>query len=133
MRRPWFWRCRLGCLLALVAGCRENLSAPSGGRGPDVEGPVITLRPGQDTLVDSTGVLNIVVGVTDRSLIATIDLRLVGGQFGFNPVMPGDSVANVVYPIALSPYSGSSFAYSVRAVDVLNYETVTDTVTVTVK
>ena len=133
MQRPLFATCRLGLLWALLAGCKENLSAPTPGGGPDVEGPEVSFVPAQDTLVDSTGVLSIVVRVVDRSRIAEISLRLVGTPFAFAPIAPESTVALIVYLIALEPQRGSRFSYSVRAVDVLNHETVTDTVTVTVK
>ncbi len=121
-------------LAASLLACKEART-PTGPtpEGPDVEGPELVIRPAQDTLVDSTGVLQILVVSRDRSNIKSIELTIIGGGFNFLPLAPNDTAFTAVFPIALNPLKNSAFSYSVRAVDVLDHETVTATVTVTVK
>jgi hypothetical protein len=83
--------------------------------------------------VDPVGSLNIRVIVADRSVIKSLDLILIGGAFGFPTITPNDTILDVFFPVPLQPYSGGSFQYYARAVDILDFETVTDTVTVTVR
>jgi len=133
VRKPRFLALGLGLGLALLGGCRENLATAPHGVGPDVEGPFVLLRPASDTTVDSLGVLNIQVQAIDQSPIGHLDLIVVGGAFGFAPLVPNDTIVTVIYPIALGQFKHSSFQYYVVARDVLNHETATDTVTVTVR
>jgi hypothetical protein len=124
----------VGLVAALLLGaCRENLSPPVEGLGPDTQGPVVTLRPATDTTVTAAGVLNVSVSARDRSPIVLLDFILIGATFGFSPIAPNDTVVDVNYPVPLAGLGGRSFAYRVRARDVLNHETVTGTVTVTVR
>jgi hypothetical protein len=118
---------------AVLGGCRENLSPPDQGSGADVHGPVVQIRPAQDTTVDPTGVLLVSVTARDQSVINYLNLIVAGGSFAFSPLSPGDTVAEVTYPIGLTGLSGSSLALQARAVDILNHETVTAPVTVTVR
>jgi hypothetical protein len=125
---------KLALLALLFLGCKEARTPTGpGGSGPDVTGPSLVIRPGQDTTVDSTGTLNIRVIAADRSRIRELDLFLIGGAFGFPTLTPNDTVADVIYPVALQPYAGGSFQFYARAVDILDHETVSDTVTVTVR
>ena len=121
-------------LVASLLACKEART-PTGltPQGPDVQGPDLVIRPATDTLVDSTGVLQILVISRDRSNIKTLELTIFGGGFAFPPLAPYDTVFTAVFPITLNPLKNSSFRFIARAVDVLDYETVSDTVTVTVK
>lgn len=121
-------------LALLLLGCKEATTPLGpGGLGPDVSGPALVIRPARDTTTDSLGTLNIRVIAADRSLIKSVDLFLIGGAFGFPTIMPDDTVFDVTYPVPLQPYAGGSFQYFARAVDILDHETVSDTVTVTVR
>ena len=122
-------------VLALVlAGCKgAETSTGPGGQGPDTAGPVVLLRPSQDTTVDPAGTLNIRVIVSDRSIIKTVDLILIGGAFGFPTLSPNDTILDVFYPVPLQAYAGGGFQFYARAVDILDQGTVSDTVTVTVR
>ena len=121
-------------LAATLMACKEARS-PTGPtpQGPDVEGPELVLRPAIDTLVDSTGVLEILVISRDRSNIKTVDLSILGGGFTFPTLTPNDTAFTAVFPVGLNPLKNSAFRYVARAVDVLDHETVSDTVTVTVR
>jgi len=126
-------RLAFGLAWSLLAACKENLQAPAPGIGPDLEGPILILHPGQDTVVDSTGTLNVRVLAADRSKITSLNLVIIGGAFGFSPVAPNDTVATVVFPVPLAPLKHSTFGFRAEARDALNHETVTGTVTVTVR
>lgn len=121
-------------LAAAVLACREAKS-PTGPtpQGPDNEGPEVSVQPALDTLVDALGTLDILVVARDRSNIKRLALDITGVGYTFLPLFPNDTVFTVIFPITLSPLKNSSFAYLVRAVDVLDHVTVTDTVTVTVQ
>ncbi len=131
--RGLFRASRALLLAAAAAGCKENLNAPPPGGGPDVSGPALAVRPGRDTTVDSLGTLTVSVAASDRSNIKELELVLIGAAFAFNPVNPADTFALVNFPIALGPLKHSSFQYYARAKDILDHETVTDSVTVTVR
>ena len=120
-------------LLAVLSGCKENLSVPITPRGPDTAGPVMRLAPAHDTLADSTGVLVVHVDADDASGIKSLDLFLLPGTLSFATVAPDSISASVGYPIPLGAFKHSSFRYYARSFDILNHETVTDTVTVTVR
>jgi hypothetical protein len=100
--------------------------------GPDVTGPELVLRPGSDTTVDSLGLLQIVVTARDRSTIKSLRLDLIGINASFPPLTPNDTLYTAVFPIALGAFRRTAFRFVVRAADILDHETVTDTVTVTV-
>ena len=123
----------LGLSAVAAGGCRENLSAPQQGTNVDTLGPLVQLSPGSDTTVDSTGVLQVVVQVRDPSGIKELDLVLSPALFGYPPQAPNDTISNVVYLVQLGVFKHSTFRFYVRARDVLDYETVTDSVTVTVR
>lgn len=95
--------------------------------------PLVLLVPSRDTTVDSVGVLQIRVTAVDQSRIKRIEFYLVGGLSGFPPVAGDSSVFSVSFPINLSQYKHGSFGFYVRARDILDLETVTPTVTVTVR
>ena len=118
--------------LATVA-CKENLSAPALGVGPDTTGPLIQLHPAHDTLVDSTGTLLIRVGASDRSGVGLVFFNIEPAKFIIDPLAPNDTVFDGFFPITLGSYKHASFKYWVVARDILDHETVTDTVTVTVR
>ncbi len=134
MRRPPSTRLVFALGWSLLAACKENLQAPAPGVGPDVEGPILfILHPGQDTVVDSTGTLNVRVLAADRSPITSLNLVVVGGAFGFSPVAPNDTVVTAIFPVPLAPLKHSTFGLRAEARDALNHSTVTPTVTVTVR
>lgn len=124
----------MGCgALALVAACRENLSAPHLGLGPDTTGPLVQLAPARDTAVDSVGTLLVQVNASDPSGVGMVELFLQPAHFAIDPLAPNDTVFAGLYPITLSGYKHSQFKYWVEVRDLLARETVSDTVTVTVR
>jgi len=130
VNRPLF----LTLATLILAACKENLSAPPpGGVGKDTVGPLVQLSPAHDTTVDSTGTLLIAVNATDQSGIKEVDFLLVPAAFGFPVQAPLDTVYASFYPVQLSGYKHSSFRFYVRTTDVLDHETITDTVLVTVR
>lgn len=120
-------------LLAVLPGCKENLSVPITPRGPDTAGPVMRLAPAHDTTADSTGVLVVYLDANDVSGIKSLDLFLLPGTLSFLTVTPDTISASVGYPIPLGAFKHGTFRYYARGLDILNHETVTDTVTVTVR
>lgn len=114
-------------------GCKENLSPPPQMGGPDTTGPLVRLAPSRDTTVDSVGVLLVNVDVRDPSGVKRLDFLLMPPAFSFPTLAPLDTVTQVVYPVQLSQFKHSVFRFYVRTLDVLDHETVTDTVTVTVR
>ena len=131
--RGLFYAMIPGLVLALLAGCKENLNAPPLVNGADTSGPLVELLPFRDTTVDSTGVLLVSVGVHDPSGIKQVDFFLLPPTFGFQPLTPLDTQLAAGYPVSLGQFKHSTFRYYVRAVDVLDHQTVSDTVTVTVR
>lgn len=119
--------------LAVLVACKEAKS-PAGPDylGPDLVGPDLFVTPGADTTVDSVGTLPIVVTAWDPSAIKSLRLDLFGINAAFLPLVPNDTLYTAVFPIALGSFRRTSFRFVVRASDVLDHETVTDTVTVTV-
>lgn len=119
--------------MALAVGCKENLSPPPTGSGPDVAGPVLKLTPAGDTLVDSTGLLLVQLEASDVSGIRKIDFLLLPGTFAFGTLTPFDTIFTAFYSVPLSAFKHGTFQYYARGTDVLDHETVSDTVTVTVR
>ncbi len=117
----------------MLPACKDNLSAPPVGTGPDVSGPVIRLAPAHDTLVDSTGVLFVHLSVSDASGIKNLDFRVIPATSTFGTLMPLDTTFEVSYPVPLAQFKHGTFKYYARGADILDHETVTDTVTVTVR
>jgi len=118
----------------ILAACKENLSPPPvTGLGRDTVGPAILFSPSHDTTVDSVGTLLIAVSATDQSGIKLVDFLLVPPSFGFPTQAPLDTVYASFYPVHLATFKHSSFRFYVRSTDVLDHETITDTVLVTVR
>ena len=119
--------------LAMLVACKDART-PTGPTplGPDVTGPELHLRPAGDTTVDSLGTLQIIVVARDRSNIKSLSLDIIGGGFAFPPLVPNDTVFGAVFPVALGRLRNTAFRFVARATDILDHETVTDTVTVTV-
>lgn len=115
----------------LILGCREA-ATPTGPtpKGPDFSAPAVVTRPGQDTTVDSIGLLNIEVLAHDAALIDTVTLLISGAPFAFPASTVHDTVADLFYTVALGGLHHRSFSYRVAAGDVLGHDTVTDSVTV---
>jgi hypothetical protein len=111
----------------------ENLSAPNLGLGPDTSGPLVLLSPGHDTLVDSIGTLLVGVDASDRSGVGMVLFNMQPAHYAIDPLAPNDTVFDGFFPITLAGYKHTTFKYWVLARDVLDHETVTDTVTVTVR
>jgi hypothetical protein len=116
-----------------LVACKENLSAPSLGVGPDTTGPLVQLHPAHDTLVDSTGTLLIRVGASDQSGVGLVFFNIEPQKFVIDPLAPNDTVFDGFFPVTLGSYKHTTFKYWVVARDILDHETVTDTVTVTVR
>ncbi|MFI5207787.1 MAG: hypothetical protein ACHQX4_07185 [Gemmatimonadales bacterium] len=119
-------------MLAL-AGCKENLSVPHLGLGPDTSGPLVVLHPGHDTLVDSVGTLLVGVDASDPLGVGTVQFNILPAHYAIDPLAPNDTLFDGSFPITLAGYKHTAFKYWVLARDVLDHETVTDTVTVTVR
>jgi hypothetical protein len=120
------------CWLA-ATGCRENLSTPPSGIGPGALVPEVQMSPARDTTVDSTGVLQVHVQVSDRVRLRLVDFFVIGAGFSVPPTLPSGTTLNVQYPFQLSSAKHSTFRYYVRASNILDHETVSDTVAVTVR
>lgn len=123
----------LAALVLVVSACKENLSAPPTGAGPDTSGPVMQLLPSQDTLADSTGVLLVRLIATDVSGIKRVELFLLPATSTFAPIMPFDTAFDAFYPVPLAQFKHGTLRFYARGLDLLDHETVTDTVTVTVR
>ena len=123
----------VGLSAVAAGGCKENLNAPQQGTDVDTLGPLVQLSPANDTTVDSTGVLMVSVLVRDPSGVKELDFVLSPATFAFPTQMPNDTNAVRIYPLQLGQLKHSTFRFYVRARDVLDYETVTDSVTVTVR
>jgi hypothetical protein len=120
--------------MPLLAACKENLSPPPPtGLGKDTVGPLVVLAPAHDTTVDSTGTLLVAVNATDQSGIKLVDFLFVPAIQGFGTITPLDTVFAAYYPIHLGNFKHSTFRFFVRTLDVLDHETITDTVVVTVR
>lgn len=115
----------------LVLGCREAVTptGPNPG-GPDLSPPSVITRPGRDTTVDSLGLLSIEVIARDATLLDTISLLVSGASIAFPPIEVRDTVADLIYTIALGGLHHRPFSYRAAATDVLGHDTVTDSVTV---
>lgn len=122
-----------GVVLVVSAACKENLSAPPTGSGPDSTGPVLRLTPANDTLVDSTGTLLITVEASDPSGIRKLDFFLVPANASYGTLTPFDTAFAASYSIPLAQYKHGTFRFFARGTDILDHETVSDTVTVTVR
>jgi len=103
------------------------------GTGQDTVGPSVLLLPAMDTTVDSVGVLLVVVDVRDPSGVKRIEFQLLPASFSFPVQTPLDTASTILFPVPLHLFKHSSFRFYVRALDALDYETVTDSVTVTVR
>ena len=119
--------------LVLGIGCRENLSTPPTGTGADTSGPVVLLSPAHDTTVDSTGLLLVMVNSADPSGVNTLDFHLIPASVLYDPLAGHDTALDAQYPIQLGAHKHSSFRFYASSTDVLAHQTVTDTVTVTVR
>jgi hypothetical protein len=116
-----------------LLGCRENLSTPPTLSGLDTSGPVVTLHPAHDTMVDSTGSLLVRVNAADPSGVSVLDFHLIPATVLYDPLGGSDTTLAVQYPIVLGNFKHSTFRYFAISKDVLAHQTVTDTVTVTVR
>ncbi len=94
---------------------------------------MVRLAPALDTLVDSTGTLLVRVSASDRSGIKRIEFTITPPTSTFSPIDPADTTFDAFYPIQLATFKHSVFTFSVRAVDILDHETVTRAVAVTVR
>ena len=93
----------------------------------------MVLAPGKDTLVDSTGVLLVHVNAVDPSGVKSLDFFVSPGLVAFSTLQPDTTDAFISYPIPLGSFKHSTFTFYARSSDILSHETVTDTVTVTVR
>lgn len=121
------------CVLAVLPGCKDNLSTPPTGSAADTTGPLLVLAPGQDTLADSTGFLLVRLTASDVSGIKRVDFFVLPASSTFGTLMPLDTTFNAFFRIPLAQYKHGTFRFYARSADLLDHETVTDTVTVTVK
>lgn len=127
---------RTGALLLALSGafgCKENLSSQPGGNGADTTGPTLHLSPAQDTVADSVGTLLVHVTGRDESGIKQLDFYLLPALATYGTLTPLDTSFNVFYTVQLSNYKHGTLRFYARSTDLLNHETVSDTVTVTVK
>ncbi len=120
-------------LLFGLSGCKENLSAPPTGNGPDNAGPSMLHFPAKDTLADSTGTLLVRVQALDPSGIKSVDFFVLPAKSTYPTQVPLDTAFDAFYTIALNNYKHGTLRFYAVSRDILDHETVTDTVTVTVK
>jgi hypothetical protein len=106
---------------------------PPAGLGPDTSGPAVALFPAHDTLADSVGTLLVRVTANDRSGVKSVTFYLLPAVSTPPLVTGADTTFDAFFPVSLGAHKHASFQYYVRARDILDHETVTDTVTVTVK
>jgi hypothetical protein len=122
------------CFAALLGACRENLSPPLiTPSGPDTIGPSVSLSPGSDTLVDSTGTLQVRVVASDPSGIKRIEFSITPAAFTFSPISWSDTLFDGSFPIPLTGFKHSTFSFSASVIDQLDRRTDTPGVTVTVR
>jgi len=119
--------------LVALAACKENLSRPVASFGPDTLGPAVQLHPAHDTLVDSVGTLLVRATVTDPSGVKSLTFVVLPAGSTPPTVMGVDTTIDVFFPVTLSVHKHATFKYYVQAIDILDHETVSDTVTVTVR
>ncbi len=136
-RRPTgnfaIWRlAAAGVLCAVAATCRDapNPTGPPP-QGPDLTPPALTISPSRDTVVDSVGVLQIVVSAHDQSLIDSVAVLAQGAPNAFQPVFPRDTTVLVFWPVTLASLHHQPFTFQIVAGDVLGHDTVTQSVKVT--
>jgi len=130
---PLFAALVSGLAASAAAGCRENLSTLPSGVGPGTLAPALSVSPERDTTVDSTGVLRVRVQVDDRVRLRLVSLQVLDATFTFSPVAPFDTTLDAAFSFPLDRFKHSSFRYYARASNILDHETVSDTVTVTVR
>ncbi len=99
--------------------------------GPDFTPPALSYSPSKDTVVDSVGVLQIVVSAHDQSLIDSVVVLAQGAPNTFQPVYPQDTTVLVFWPVTLASLHHQAFTFQVAAGDVLGHDTVTKSVKVT--
>ena len=114
-------------------GCRENLSTLPNGVGLGQVVPTVRISPARDTTVDSTGVLRVRVLVGDRVRLRLVHLQVLDAAFAFSPVAVFDTVMDAAFSFPLDRLKHTTFRYYARASNILDHETVSDTVTVTVR
>lgn len=119
----------------LLGACKENLSPPEVGfpEGQPVPLPTVTLNPGSDTIVDSTGTLFVRVRARGPAIIKRIEFSVTPASFTFDPIPWADTAFDASFPIPLDGYRHASFSFSASAIDVLDRRTDTPGVTVTVR
>jgi hypothetical protein len=120
-------------LTGLFGACRENLSTPPTSTGQDTAGPAVQFAPARDTLADSTGILLVRLTASDPSGIKSVDFFVLPATSSFATLMPLDTVFDTFYSVPLASHKHGTFRFYARATDILDHETVTDTVTVTVR
>jgi hypothetical protein len=119
--------------MVLSSACRENLTTRPTISVQDTSGPAIRFAPAHDTLADSTGIFLVHVEATDQSGISRLDFFVLPATSSFGTLTPLDTVFDTFYSVPLAPHKHGSFRFYARATDLLDHETVTDTVTVTVR
>lgn len=95
--------------------------------------PAVTTFPGQDTTVDSIGLMPIEVIVRDQNTILTVTVELSGTSSAFPADTVRDTVFDAVYTVLLAPLRHQPFSFRVAATDLLGRETVTDSIVVRLK
>jgi hypothetical protein len=133
LRRNAFFAGIFLVLSALSGGCKENLSTPPTSIGQDTAGPALLFSPARDTLADSTGIFLVHLTASDRSGIKDVDFFVLPATSSFGTLTPLDTVFDTYYSVPLAQHKHGSFRFYARATDLLDHETVTDTVTVTVR
>jgi hypothetical protein len=122
----------LGLALALFWGCKEAPTPTGPARvGADTMPPSVFYSPSRDTVVDSIGVLNIVVRAHAPLLIDSVALLVTGASIVFPAVHPADTVFVGSFPVPLGSLRHKPFSFAVRADDILGREGTTPSVKVT--
>jgi hypothetical protein len=92
--------------------------------------PSLVFAPARDTLVDSIGILNILVSAHDQSFIDSVTILIQGAPLAFPAAHPGDTVFNGLFPVSLGPLRHRAFSFQVLAADELGHDVITQSVNV---
>ncbi len=136
-RRQWgrlggVWGSRLGALLWAASSCRPAVTQPNTITSLVRSAPQVIVSPSQDTTVDSTGTLPIVVAVHDQALIDSVIVIFQGASQAYPASHPNDTLFQEIITVALGPLKHKTFSFWVNAANILGVDTTTSAVNVRV-
>ena len=123
----------LGTLVWAATGCRPATTEPNTPKGQGNGAPLVVISPAQDTTVDSTGTLPIVIAVHDAAYIDTVAVTFQGASQAYLPFYSGDTLFQAIIPVSLGPLKHQTFSYAVNASNILGRDTTTSSVNVRVR